>query len=288
MKQVFLSDQDVVIQEVPAPAPDVRGVIVETHVAAISAGTETGALRAARQRGGKPLAFCAALPEKMVHHAQQGTLWSAVQRRLRRGAPTSPPRQHLGKATGYSCAGHVLDVGDGIWDVQAGDRVACAGSPHAEIVYTPRNLFVKIPDGVSDEEAAFVALGSIALHSVRQAELACGETVAVMGLGMVGQLVQQVARAAGARTIVADPVLERLHAARQTGAHLALDPDSAAMPDQVVAFTDGIGADAVILCMGGDSPRPMQQALDLVRDRGRLVVVGTPRMDIPRGPLYRK
>ena len=288
MKQVFLRDRDVVVQEVPAPAPDVRGIIVETHVAAISVGTETDALRAARQRGGRPLAFCAALPEKVVHHAQQGTLWPAVRRRLRRSAPASPPRQQLGKATGYSCAGHVLDVGEGIWDVQPGDRVACAGSPHAEIVYAPRNLFVKIPDGVSDEEAAFVALGSIALHSVRQAELACGETVAVMGLGMVGQLVQQVARAAGARTIVADPVLERLHAARQTGAHLALDPDSAAMQGQVMAFTDGIGADAVILCMGGDSPRPMQQALDLVRDRGRLVVVGTPRMDIPRGPLYRK
>jgi predicted dehydrogenase/threonine dehydrogenase-like Zn-dependent dehydrogenase len=289
MRQLFVQNGQVVIQNVPAPALDVRGILVETRAATISVGTETRELGEEAEQSllGK-LIRSADLRRKAIRLLKEGKLWSAVWQQLGRGAPTSPPRAFLGVPTGYSCAGCVLEVSEQISDVQVGDRVACAGSSHAEIVYAPQNLFVPVPQGVSDAEAAFVALGSIALHSVRQARLTCGETAVVMGLGVIGQLVEQLARAAGARTIVADLVRGRREMARQLGAHLVLDPTADDLEGQVIAFSDGYGADAVILCVGGDSPEPIEQALRLVRDRGRLVVVGTPRMDIPRSLFYRK
>ncbi len=109
-----------------------------------------------------------------------------------------------------------------------------------------------------------------------------------MGMGIIGQLVEQLARSNGARTIVTDLVAGRLEVARRMGAHLALNPAADDVPGQTLAFTDGLGADAIILCMGGESAQPIRAALDLVRDRGRLVIVGTPRLDIPRDLLYQK
>lgn len=277
-----------VIVEIAPPPLSAGGLLVEATAAAISVGTETGGLRLARQSTLGQLVSSPSFRQRVAHSLQAGTFGPAVRRRLGRGTSVSPPSRALGAPTGYSCAGRVMAVGETVQDARPGDRVACAGSPHAEIISVPQNLFVPIPDGVSDVEASFVALGSVALHSLRQAELTCGETVVVIGLGVIGQLVEQLARVHGARTIATDMVPGRLEVARRLGAHLALSPVSADIVAQTRAFTDGLGADAVILCMGGESAEPIRMALDLVRDRGRLIVVGTPRLDIPRAMFYQK
>ncbi len=288
MKQLYIRSGQVVLAEVVPPPLDERGILVDVQAAAISVGTEVRSVQGSRLQPVRQLIASPSFRREAVRRLRRGALWPAIRRWLGLGAPTSPPRRSLGTPTGYSCAGRVLEVGARVRDVQPGERVACAGSPHAEVVYVPRNLFVPIPDGVNDDEAAFVALGSIALHSVRQADVHCGETVVVMGLGIIGQLVEQIARAGGARTIVADLLSERRDLACRLGAHLALDPTGAGAADEVLAFTDGLGADAVLLCMGGESDRPIRQALEMVRERGRLVVVGTPLLNIPRDLLYQK
>jgi predicted dehydrogenase/threonine dehydrogenase-like Zn-dependent dehydrogenase len=287
MKQVFVRSGQVAVQEVLSPLLDARGILVETCAAAISVGTETSSLRRSRQN---PLAQIKSVEfrRRVIQRLRDGTFWPAVRRKWAKGAPKSPPHVSWGSPTGYSCAGRVLAVGDQVHDVEPGGMVACAGSPHAEVVYVPQNLFVPVPDGVSDVEASFVALGSIALHAVRQSQLTCGETVVVMGLGVVGQLVEQLVRVSGARSIALDLVSRRVELARRMGAHMSLNPFTDDVVAGIYSFTEGLGADAVILCMGGDSAKPVQQALDLVRERGRLIVVGTPRMEIPRGPFYRK
>jgi predicted dehydrogenase len=287
MKQLFIRGGQVVVEEVPAPPVDARGVLVETRAAAISVATETSSLERDRPIPWEQLRS-RQFRQRIVQQLGKGTLWRSMRRRLQMGPPSSPPRTWLGSPTGYSCAGRVLAVGEEVSDLGPGDRVACAGSPHAEVVYAPRRLAVRVPEAVTDAEAAFVALGSIALHGVHQADLRGGESVLVMGLGIVGQLVAQTARACGARVIVTDLVEARLEAARRMGAHLALRSAVDDAVARVLDFTGGLGADAVILCMGGDSPRPTEQALELVRDRGRIVIVGTPRLEIPRAPFYRK
>ena len=168
MKQVFIRGKQVILQEVSPPPLDARGILVETKAAAISTGTETSGLHNARQN----MLDWLQSPEmrsKIYRRWQAGSLWPAVRKKLGIGAPASPAHLSFGSPTGYSCAGKVLEIGGKIQDVEPGARVACAGSPHAQIIYVPKNLYVPIPQNVSDIEASFVAIGSIALHAVRQA-----------------------------------------------------------------------------------------------------------------------
>jgi predicted dehydrogenase/threonine dehydrogenase-like Zn-dependent dehydrogenase len=287
MKQIFIRGRRAVLQEVGPPPLDARGILVRTAAAAISTGTETAPLRVKRRQIVTRLVQ-PEMREKVRRRWREGSLWEAARKGLPLGTPASPRALRYGNPTGYSCAGEVIEVGAEVREVQPGDRVACAGSPHAEIVSVPANLFVPIPESVEDVDASFVAIGSVALHGVRQAKLSCGENVVVMGLGIVGQLVTQIVHASGARGIALDPVAQRAALARELGAPLALDPSVAGVAERVLAFTGGLGADAVFLCMGSTSAAPIRQALDLVRQRGRLIVVGAPRLDIPRGPFYAK
>ncbi len=288
MKQLFVKQGQIVLQDVPTPITGDNDILVDVKAAAVSIGTELSALRGGRGNPFVEVVKSTQFRQKVIQSAKQGNLWTSAKRRFKIGAPNVPPQNNLGVPTGYSCAGQVLDVGARLNGVAPGDRVACAGSPHAEITAVSKNLFVPIPSNVSDTEASFVALGSIALHSVRQAEINCGETVVVMGVGVIGQLVAQLVIAHGGRTIVSDLSEEKMELAKRLGAHMILaSPDKYSI-QQIMDFTDGLGADAVLLCMGGDSPKPVQQALDYLWDRGRLVVVGTPKLEIPRAVFYRK
>ena len=287
MKQVFVRGKQVVLQEVNPPPLDARGILVETRAAAISTGTETSGLHNARQNMLTRLQS-PEMQSKIYRRWQSSTLWPAVRKKLGFGAPVSPAQLSLGSPTGYSCAGKVLEIGEFIQDVQPGERVACAGSPHAQVIYAPKNLYVPIPKNVSNIEASFVAIGSIALHAVRQAQLTMGEIAVVMGSGIVGQFVAQIIEASGARSIVLDLVPERVALAKKMGASFVLNPQVDDVTAQVLEFTAGLGVDAVLLCMSGASEEPIQQALNYVRDKGRLVIVGTPKMNIPRAPFYRK
>ncbi len=190
---------------------------------------------------------------------------------------------------GYSLAGEVIGVGRDVAGFSLGDRVACAGAGlanHAEINAVPKNLCVRVPAGVDDEDASFVTLGAIALQGVRQAAPTLGESVVVMGLGLIGLLTVQILKANGCRVhrLRSEP---RARGARQAArrrhrrrARLCRRSRS--------RVTGGLGADAVIVTASSKSSEPINQAAEISRVKGRIVVVGLVGMTIDREPFYKR
>ncbi len=173
---------------------------------------------------------------------------------------------------GYSAAGRVVEsTVDGF---QPGDPVACYGGPytyHGSLLSVPHNLVRRVPEGVTLREAAFAGLGTVAIHSVRRGGNQFGETVVVVGLGLLGNMVAQIAGAAGMQVVATDPVAARRDAL--PGATV-LTPDQSALKEAVLALTEGRGADSIQVCASGDAAPFLDQALDLVRHQGRVVIVG--------------
>jgi predicted dehydrogenase/threonine dehydrogenase-like Zn-dependent dehydrogenase len=194
-------------------------------------------------------------------------------------------------AMGYSSAGVVVEVADDVSEFCVGDRVACAGggyASHAELVVVPKNLVAKVPEGVSLSEAAYTTLGAIALQGVRQAAPTLGESIAVIGLGLLGQLLVQLLKANGCRVIGIDINPDSVALAKVHGCDLALWRDEETLKEQVMAFTNGYGADAVIITASTSANDPVELAADISRDRGRVVMVGVSGMNLPRTPYYMK
>ncbi|HET9985393.1 MAG TPA: bi-domain-containing oxidoreductase [Longimicrobiales bacterium] len=267
--------------EVPAPVVRPKGVLVRTRASVISIGTERTKLEfgkksllgKARERPDQVM--------KVLDTARKEGLGSAYRKVRSRLSGLSP--------MGYSCAGVVEAVGEGVEGVRVGDAVACAGAGyanHAERVWAPKNLVVPVPAGVPFEAAAFTTLGAIALHGVRQADVRLGETVAVVGLGILGQLTVQLLRAAGARVVAIDVDAGRVDLAGRHGARAFRRSEDVA--GQVRALTAGIGADAAIITAATSSDDPVQLAGALARDRGRVVVVGAVPTRPSRNEWYLK
>ena len=191
---------------------------------------------------------------------------------------------------GYSCAGEVISVGEGVHEFRPGDRVACAGGTyanHAEINFVPRNLAVHIPSPVSTLAASLTTIGAIAMQGFRQADLRIGETVAVIGAGLVGVLTIQIARAAGCRVVAIDLSPQRVERALEFGAHLALVADNPMLASNIREFSR-YGADAAILAAQTPSAEPAEMAAKILRDRGRMVVVGDVGLGVSRNNMYLK
>jgi len=192
-------------------------------------------------------------------------------------------------ALGYSCAGTVLEVGAGVEGFSVGDRVACAGqnyASHADVVAVPKNLCAPIPGKVDFEEAAFVTVGAIALQGIRQAEPRLGDRIAVIGLGLLGQLTVQMLKASGCLVLAADLDASKLALAKQSGADAVALPD--ALPEAAMTFTKGLGIDAVLITASSKDNGPVEVAGDIARRKGRVVVVGAVGMTLPREPYYKK
>jgi predicted dehydrogenase/threonine dehydrogenase-like Zn-dependent dehydrogenase len=284
MKQVLqhVRSGKLELSDVPEPAPRAGGVVVRNAASLISAGTEKMIIDFA----GKSLLGKARerpdLVRQVVDKVRKDGLGPTMQ--------TVMSRLDQPMALGYSCAGVVEHAGRGAPEFQPGDRVACAGmgyASHAAAVFVPRNLTVAIPDGVSFEDASYVTLGAIALQGVRVAEPRLGETVAVIGLGLLGQLTVQILRAAGCRVVGIDLDPSKVQLAREMGAELAvLRSDD--VHGAIEAFTDGVGADSVIVTAAADSNDPIELAGELCRDRGIVSMVGAVKMDIPRKVYYDK
>ena len=170
-----------------------------------------------------------------------------------------------------------------------GDRVACGGADfanHAEFVAVPKNLIVRTPDNVSNEEAAFTTVGSIAMQGVRLAEPLLGETFLVLGLGLLGQITVQILKANGCNVIATDLDAVLVARARGYGA-IGMDPGSN-FEKSCKQLTAGHGVDGVIICAGTASNQPIELCGRVTREKGRVVVVGAVRMDIPREDFFRK
>jgi predicted dehydrogenase/threonine dehydrogenase-like Zn-dependent dehydrogenase len=191
---------------------------------------------------------------------------------------------------GYVAAGVVIEVGEGIDDLQAGDLVACGGGSanHSEFISVPRNLLVRVPAGVGLREACFTTLGAIAMQGVRRANVSFGETVVVTGLGLIGQLVSQLLVVAGCRVIAVDLIDERLNLARELGAHYTVQAHVEDPVNAIYQLTGYHGADAVIVCAATRSDVPVNQGFEMCRERGRVVIVGDVGMGLERANFYHK
>lgn len=283
MKQVLIQGGSVIVAEVPAPGVGPRNVLVRVAFSCISAGTEMASVR----MSGLPL-YKRALRQpdnvkrvlQMVRSQGLAHTLDRVQGKLASGSPT-----------GYSAAGVVIAVGAEVEGFAIGDRVACAGAGianHAEIIDVPVNLASRVPDGLGLDQAATVTLGAIALQGVRRAAPTLGETIVVVGLGLLGQLTIQLLRANGCRVIGVDPDPGRRDLALACGALTALDPATGDHVDQVQRLTDGMGADGILITAAGASDEIVSEAFRACRRKGRVVLVGDVGLGLRRADFYAK
>src|SRR5271167_1649666 len=285
MKQVFQDARTaaITVAEVPAPKVLAGCVLVRTAASLVSAGTE----RASSEFAGKNLLQKARMRPDLVRDVlskinRDGLLATVSTVRSRLDQPT---------ALGYSSAGTVVAVGEGVADLSPGDRVACAGAGHAvhaEFACIPRLLVARIPsETVSFDDAAFTTLGAVALHGVRNADVKLGDIVAVIGLGLLGQLTVQILKAAGCAVLGMDIANERAQLALRLGAD-AVSTSSSGFHDLCLQHSARHGADAVIITAQTASNDPVNLAGAVARNRAVVVAVGTVAMDIPRRFFYEK
>lgn len=287
MKQVILRGGQAVVEEVPAPALLPGSILVQVAYSCISPGTELATLSTTETRMGVGLVRSA------LHHPNRvrQVLASLKTRGFRATKALVQGRLSFGSTAGYSCAGIVAEAGEGVEPFRPGDRVACAGSGyahHAEAVVVPQNLAITVPANVELAPAATVTLGAIALQGVRRAQPALGETVGVIGLGLVGQLTAQLLRAAGCRAIGFDIQRARVDLARSLGLDEGIVPTEGDPEERVRHLTQGFGLDAVIITAATRSDEPVNLAMRLVRRKGRVVVVGDVGLGLQRPAMYQK
>src|SRR5262245_673681 len=271
-----------ILEEVPESICKVGGILVRNVASLISAGTEKLVVDLARKSLAGKAKERPDLVRQVVDKIKRDGLINTV--RIVKARLETP------LALGYSCAGIVRQVGSGAEEFLCGDRVACAGmnyASHAESVFVPKNLAVKIPDEISFDEAAFVTLGAIALQGVRTAEVTLGDTVAVIGLGLIGQLTVQILKAAGCKVAGVDLEESKIELARSHGAELSL-LRSEDVEGALSFFTRGYGVDSVIITAASVSSDPINIAGAIARDRAIISIVGAVKIDVPRKLYYEK
>lgn len=281
MRQLLQSvkDGNLRIIEVPVPSPGPTEVLVATTCSLVSAGTE----KAVRELASASLlAKAKARPDlvrqvvaKVRAEGIQATR-RAVQSRLQDDMPL-----------GYSAAGRVLAVGEAVSDVTPGMRVATASAGHGDHQIVPGLLAVPIPDGVADSQAAFGAVAAIALQGLRQADVQVGGTVAVIGLGLIGQLTVRMAIASGLTVIGIDLQSGPVQLAAAHGA-TAFVENGDSTTRSILNATRGRGVDAVLITAATRSSEPAMRSTQILRDRGRLVVVGDVGLSLQRTPFYER
>jgi predicted dehydrogenase/threonine dehydrogenase-like Zn-dependent dehydrogenase len=285
VKQVSQSMKDGRIEVLDVPVPELRphGALVRTAWSLISAGTEGAKV----DLGQKSLLAKARSRPDQVKQVMDKVRSEGVLRTYR----TVKARLEEQSPIGYSSAGVVERVGELAEGLSVGDRVACGGGEyanHAEYAYVPATLCARVPDGVGLDEAAFATVGAVALQGVRQSGVTVGDRVAVIGLGLVGQLTVQLLRAAGCEVAGADLDAGRCASVAAHGAVAVTSATGSVAAKELLGVTGGAGYDAVILAAGTRSDEPMELAGQIARDRGTVVVVGDVGMQVPRAGFYDK
>ncbi|HRK22089.1 MAG TPA: bi-domain-containing oxidoreductase, partial [Fimbriimonadaceae bacterium] len=281
MKQILqsLANGKTRLDDLPCPVVRPGHVLIRTQASVISAGTERMLLEFGKSGW---IARAKKHPDKVRQVIDKiktdglGPTLAAVRTKLDREIPL-----------GYSNAGIVLEIGEGVSEFSVGQRVTSNGH-HAEVVCVPRNMVVATPQSVSDEHAAFASLGAISLQGIRLAKPELGETFAVFGLGLLGQIAVQLLRANGCQVIGIDLNSERCALARSFGAEavdLSQGEDAIA---RGLALTQGRGVDGAILTVATNSNEPVHQAAQMCRARGRIVLVGVTGLQLDRDDFYKK
>lgn len=287
MKQLTqkLGSGDMVIQEVPYPQVGKGMVIVKNHYSIISAGTEGSTVVAARKSLiGKAKERPQEVKQVIDTIMKQGPVqtYRAVLKKLDAYSPL-----------GYSCAGEVIEVGEGVSKFEVGDKVACAGvgyANHAEIISVPINLCVILKPSANLKDAAYNTLGAISMQGVRQADMRLGESCVVIGLGLLGQLAALILKASGVTVIgidVSEAAVKK--AVDNNVVDLGLIRNAAGVEEQIQTATNGYGADAVIIAAATASLDPINFAGAIARKKGKVIVLGAVPTGFDRDPFwYRK
>jgi predicted dehydrogenase/threonine dehydrogenase-like Zn-dependent dehydrogenase len=281
MKQIIqdLKDGNTILEEVPAPLVKPGQVLIHTTRSLVSLGTErmlvefgkANFLQKARQQPDKVKEVI----NKVKTDGLQPTI-NAVFNKLGQPLPL-----------GYCNVGKVIAVGKGVEDFTVGDRVASNGN-HAEYVSIPKNLVAKIPENVSDDEAAFTVIGAIGLQGIRLANPTFGEIVVVVGLGLIGLITAQLLKANGCQVIGFDFDSTKVALAQSFGISAANPGKGVDQVAFVNSITNGVGADAVIITASNKSNDIISQSAKMSRKRGRIVLIGVIGLDISRADFFEK
>ena len=281
MKQIIqdLKSGETILEEVPVPQVKSGYVLIKTTRTLVSLGTErmlvefgkANLIDKARQQPDRVKQVL----DKIKTDGLQPTL-EAVFNKLGQPLPL-----------GYCNVGRVVEVGRGVTEFQVGDRVASNGN-HAEYVCVPQNLVAKIPDNVTDEEAAFTVIGSIALQGIRNLNPQLGETIMVVGLGLIGLVAAQLLKANGCHVLGTDFDQQKVDMANSFGV-TAMNPGKGVDPVKFVEdYTNNVGADGVLITASAKTDEIIHQACEMSRKRGRIVLVGVIGLNMRRDDFYKK
>ncbi|MBQ6509909.1 MAG: bi-domain-containing oxidoreductase [Flexilinea sp.] len=282
MKQLFqnMKNGETRIKDLPIPKPGKGCALVQTAYSLVSAGTEKTLVEFSEKNLAQKAISRPDLVRQVLNKAKREGVLNSVQAAFNRlDQPMFP---------GYSSAGTITALGEGMQGFKVGDRVACGGgnhAVHAEYEVVPRNLLVKLPDNVSFEEAAFATLGSVAIHGLRLAAPQLNDTVLVIGLGLLGLMEVQIAKAAGCRVMGMDISKPKINLARDLGMEAWSRSD---IEERVPQFTKGRGFDHVLICAGSKDNDSIELAGKLCRDRGQVIAIGAVGLEIPRKIYYEK
>lgn len=282
MKQIIqdMANKVTRVVEVPVPKPGTGMALVKTAASIVSAGTERMTVQFAEKSLLNKALSRPDLVRQTIQKAQKDGLLSTYQ------AVKNRLDQFL--LLGYSSAGIIVEVGEGLSGYHIGDRVACAGggyAVHAEYAVVPQNLLTRLPDSVDFESGAYATLGAIALHAFRLGGAQIGEHVAVIGLGLLGLIACQIAEAAGCSVMGTDLSADRVNFAKKLGLNAVLRNE---LPEMAPKETNGIGFDTILICASTESSDPVELAGEIARDRAMIVALGAVGLTIPRKMYYEK
>jgi len=280
MKQILIRRGAAILEDVPKPNIEANEILVKVKASCLSIGTELSGVKLSSVPMWKRALNQPENVRKIISMASTQGIGEAIN--------AVKEKKNLANPTGYSSSGLVLEVGSAVSDIKVGDRVACAGSPHAEIIKVNRNLCTLMPEELDFGSASTVTLGAIALQGVRRAQPTMGETFVIIGLGVLGQLVHQLLKANGCMTIGLDLDKSRVELAQNLGLNIGLNPDENNDFEQISRLTNGFGADGVIITAASPSNNIISTAFQMCRKKGRVVLVGDVGLDLKRSDFYAK
>lgn len=281
MRQLFLEKGNAVVKEVCQPLLDEYSVLVSVHYSFISSGTEVATINNAQA------SLISNVPYKIKKVLESVKLNGIEATKALIKGKLSGELQ----AIGYSCSGSVIATGAKVRNVRPGDWVACAGSSlanHADMVCVPEHLVVRVENPEHLKAASLTTIGAIALQGIRRANPQLGETVCVLGLGLLGQITVQLAKLSGCTVIGIDLVAERLDLAKKMGADHIYNAADPQIKKEIEFATQQHGVDCTIITAASKSDAIIQQAMEFTRRKGKVVLVGDVGMNVSRDPLYKK